>query len=475
MRFFIKGIGFVNTIILTRILSPADFGVVAIVMAIYAFIDLLKQFGFDVVLIQNQEATDEHYNTAWTIQLLFGSVAGVLMFIFSGHIAGYYEDARLEDVAKLVALMFLISGLSNIGVVNFRKDLNFRREFNFRVMVKVISVICTVTIALLTRNYWALVVGMLISAALETLLSYYWSKYRPRFCLTKIKELFSFSSWLMLTNFFFYLNVNFGNLVVGKYLGVGPTGIYRIVSEFGSIVNSDLIPSVNRAAYPGYAKISKDINGLRQLYLNVLSSIVLIGVPLSIGIAAISPFFVVSVFGPEWAAGSQVMMIIAISQAIACVNSNSGYIYLSLGKPRISTFVLFCRVSLFITLLLLLIEEYGLLGVAYSGVTASAVMFPVHYFLLRYFISLEFKDYLKCLFRPVAASFCAFFMSHYVYSVIFKGIDPLDYGLVELFIAGAVYAVFYISLHGIFWSLVKVKSQSVEMKIIGAAVEKFRG
>ena len=77
LRFSIKGLGFINTIVLARLLVPDDFGVVAIVMAIYALIDLIKQFGFDVVLIQKQDADRSDYDTAWTIKLLFGFIASI--------------------------------------------------------------------------------------------------------------------------------------------------------------------------------------------------------------------------------------------------------------------------------------------------------------------------------------------------------------------------------------------------------------
>ena len=188
LRFFIKSLGLISTLVLARLISPEDFGLVAIVMSIYALIEMLKAFGFDVVLIQKQNPSDEMYNTTWTIQLIFGVFASIIMYLVAPLIASSFDDIRLEHLGQVIALLFLINGTVNIGIVNFRKELDFKKEFIYMSLPKIFAVIVTITVALIERSYWALICGMLTSSISQSLLSYVFSKYRPRLGLSALKE-----------------------------------------------------------------------------------------------------------------------------------------------------------------------------------------------------------------------------------------------------------------------------------------------
>ena len=106
---FVKVIGLLSTLVLARLLTPADFGLVALVMAVYAFIELLNALGFDVVLIQKQDASKEHYDTAWTLKVVFSAVALVIMILVATPMATFYGDERVTVLAYCLSLMFLLN------------------------------------------------------------------------------------------------------------------------------------------------------------------------------------------------------------------------------------------------------------------------------------------------------------------------------------------------------------------------------
>ncbi len=410
LRFAIKALALVNTIVLARLLLPADFGLVAIVMAIYAFIAILKSFGFDVVLIQKQQAGDSVYNTAWTMQLGFGLVAGLGMFIFAPYIASYYEDPRLENIARVTALLFALNGAVNIGVVNFRKELDFRKEFVYRSAIKFVTVAITIPLAFYLRNYWALVLGSLASAILELGFSYRLSNYRPRVTLREWREIMSFSSWLLFNSFVQFFNRRAVYLIMGRLLNVEATGIYSLSAEFASLPNNELVAGVNRAAFSGYAKISHNQSALRTLYLKTLSGIALIGIPGSVGIAAIAPIFVPVVLGENWLATIPLVHLLGLIFALVSINTNAGYIYHSLGKPHVSAITNACRAICLIALLVIFVSRFGLIGAAYASGVMACIFFPVHFLLLRKYIKLGLGEYLATLYRPIIAAasmYCA--------------------------------------------------------------------
>lgn len=455
LRFAVKSMALVNTIVLARVLVPEDFGLVAIVMAIYAFIQLLKNFGFDVVLIQKQNADDSHYDTAWTMQLLFGLLTGLVMLVAAPYIANYYEDYRLESISRAIALLFVLNGAVNIGVVNFRKDLNFQLEFRFRATVKFLSVIVTISLALYLRSYWALVIGTIVAAMLELVMSYYMSRYRPGLTLRAWRDLMGFSSWLLLNSFVQFFNRRLQFLVVGKLVGVDSVGFLTISNEFASLPNGELVAAVNRATFPGYSKVSDDKNGLRKLYLQALGGIVMIGIPGSVGVAVLAPLFVPVILGENWLAVIPLIHVLGLAFALVSINTNAGYVFHAIGKPMVVTLNNVFRASILISSMLVFINMYGLIGAVYSTALTALVMFPVYFILLNRAIGLRLAEYLGAIYRPVIASATMYLaVCQFAYDQPF--VDPAAAETASIFLMFQVVAlgavVFAVSL-GCLWLL----------------------
>jgi lipopolysaccharide exporter len=122
-RLSVQGIGFLSTIILARVLVPADFGLVALATAFAAGLAAISEFSFDVVLIQNQKATRDHYDTAWTLSVCRNSLLSVLLIAGATPIAFMLSDARIEAIVYWLAAANFVDGFQNIGIVDFRKDL----------------------------------------------------------------------------------------------------------------------------------------------------------------------------------------------------------------------------------------------------------------------------------------------------------------------------------------------------------------
>ena len=133
MRWSVKGMGFISSAFLARLLVPEDFGLVATVLVIFGLISLLFEFGVNWALIQNNNATDDDFNTAWTIRILQALVVSAILMIVAPYIAQWYEDAIIEFIVYIVAAATLIKGFENIGIVKFQKEMQFSKDFSFKV------------------------------------------------------------------------------------------------------------------------------------------------------------------------------------------------------------------------------------------------------------------------------------------------------------------------------------------------------
>jgi O-antigen/teichoic acid export membrane protein len=179
-RLLDRAVGVISMLILARVLTPADFGLVAMATALIALVELFGGFGLDLALIQHRDATREHFDAGWTMNVLIGALVALLLLVLARPLAWFYDEPQLVALVALLALGPLIQGSKNIGVVAFRKDLNFDREFRFLLAKRLLSSVITVWLALWLRSYWALAIGMVFGRFTGVGISYALHAFRPR-------------------------------------------------------------------------------------------------------------------------------------------------------------------------------------------------------------------------------------------------------------------------------------------------------
>ncbi|OWW22235.1 lipopolysaccharide biosynthesis protein [Noviherbaspirillum denitrificans] len=399
-----RGLGLVSTVILARLLVPEDFGLVAMAMILIGALQLLIAFSFDVPLIQNPDAGREQFDTAWTLSVLFAALCGGVLALLAGPAARFYAEPRLELAVYLLALGFAAQGLSNIGPVIFRREMRFDREFKFLLGKRMASLLVTIPLAFWLRNYWALVIGQLTGTFVSVALSYYVSDYRPRFSLKAKVELFHSSKWLIMNNILQFLNGRAAELVIGRLGGAGVLGVYTIASEISTLPTTELVAPINRAAFPGYARVAQEIEALRNSFLNVISMIALFALPAGIGIVSVADLMVPAVLGWKWMSAIPLIQILAIFGVIQALQTNISYIYLATGHLAYVTVVGAIQFVLLLSLLVPGILYWGATGAAWAFLGSVVLMTPVNQFLIARQLQLSTTTFSLRLIRPLAAS-----------------------------------------------------------------------
>jgi O-antigen/teichoic acid export membrane protein len=399
-----RSIGLLSTLILARLLLPADFGLIAMAMSVIAILELLGSFGFDIVLIQKQRADRRHYDTAWTCNVMVGLGTAAILVALDRPAAIFFQEPRLEPVIAWLALGPCLQGFENIGVVAFRKDLQLDREFRFLLAKKVLGFAVTIPLAFILQNHWALVVGILTGRATGLAISYLVHPYRPRLSLAATHELFQFSKWLLLNNFLLFLNARSADLVVGKIAGPHSLGLYSIGSEISNLPTTELVAPINRAIFPGYAKMSGNPVVLRQGFLNVISVIAMFAIPASAGISTLSERLVRIALGTKWMAAVPLIQILAISGVLTALQTNSVYVYLALGRPDLLTAFAGATILILLPLLVWGTASAGILGAAWALVLTWAIILPVNFSILFRSLQLRFHEFFGVIWRPLVAT-----------------------------------------------------------------------
>jgi O-antigen/teichoic acid export membrane protein len=399
-----RSLGLISTIILARLLIPEDFGLVAMATVLIGALQLLVSFSFDVPLIQNPNAGRDQFDTAWTFNVVFATLCGLILASLANIASQFYLEPRLETVIYLLALGFVAQGFSNIGPVIFRREMRFDREFKFLLGKRLASLLVTVPLAYWLKNYWALVVGQLSGTLMSVALSYVVSNYRPRFSLKAKVELFHSSKWLMINNIFQFLNGRAAEFVIGRSSGAQVLGVYTIAYELSTLPTTELVAPINRAAFPGYSRAALDTAQLRISFLNVISMIALFSLPAGIGIFSVADLMVPAVLGWKWHAAIPLIQILAIFGVIQALQTNIGFVYLAVGNVRLITLINGLQFAVLLAFLVTGIHYWGATGAAWAFLGTVVLMIPVNQVLIAKHLNLSAIDFCAKLLRPLLAS-----------------------------------------------------------------------
>lgn len=399
-----RGIGLVSTLILARLLTPADFGLVAMAMSVLVLMELMGAFGFDVALIARHDARRAHYDTAWTFNLLFGAVTALLLLVLSRPAAAFYHEPRLGLMLPALAIGALAQGCENIGTVGFRKEMDFGREFRFLLSKKVASFVVTIGLALILRSYWALVAGIVSGKLIGVWISYRLHPFRPRLSLAAGADLFHFSKWLLLSNLVLFLQNKSDNFILGRTVGAHALGLYNVAGEIAVMPSSELIAPINRAVFPAYSRLAAEQASLRAKFLEVFGAIAVIALPLSLGLACVADNAVRALLGPQWIAAVPLLQLFTVCGLTSALQSNLVLVIVALGRPRTNTILSAAMLALYLPALVMASLAHGALGAARVHLVMSVLaLIPLHIVFLR-LIGLRPAAYFATLWRPALAA-----------------------------------------------------------------------
>jgi lipopolysaccharide exporter len=405
MRWTDRLIGFVSTLILARLLVPADFGVVAMASLVVGLIDVLLALGVNVALIRNHNATPAHYNTAWTLRLAQSAVAATVVFIAAPKAAAYFSDPRIIPVLRFMALSMLLVGMENIGIITFQKEMRFGLDFRFVFLKRIAGFLATILAAWLLRSYWALVIGTLVGRSFGVLLSYQIHPMRPRFSLEKMKEIFSVSQWLLVNSIAGYLNRNLDKMLIGRRANATVIGGYTLADEISAMPSTEVLAPLNRVLFPAFVGAKNDLTELKRLYLLAQGVQSLLGVSAGVGLALVAQEAVLVLLGAKWLFVVPFVRVLALANVVEAITTSGRYVLLTCGKIRSAALVNWLQVLFFATGALLMLPHADALQLASIRVVTVLAEFVVSIWLLMQTLNnVGLRDIVRTVLRPLLAT-----------------------------------------------------------------------
>jgi O-antigen/teichoic acid export membrane protein len=403
MRWAARLVGLASTVVIARLLTPDDFGVVAVALIVVGLLETIAYLGVDLSLIKDQDAAREDFDSAWTVQLAQGFLIAAALIASASFVASYFKEPRATAVIAALALRPIIDGLQNIGIVYFRKDLDFAREFRFNLIAKLLGASIQIGAAWLLRSYWALVAGMLAASVVSTLLSYLLHPYRPRLTWSRAAKVWSFSQWLLVSRVGAFLGKRSDEFIVGRLAGTAAMGSYHVVYELATMPTSEIIMPMRRALFPALAARVNDVLAYRGTVLAALASSVTVCFGLGLGLSGTADLVVPLVLGPQWLSAIPILRWLALFGMLAAVTSVLEVPLWVAGRTDLSALLCWLELALAVPLILWAASRHGAEGAAFARVITSAMMLPIAAFTTRRACAISMRRQAATLLRPALA------------------------------------------------------------------------
>lgn len=296
-----KLIGMVSTIILARLLTPADFGIIAMATIVVAFLESITQAGLNLYILRYKEYDERVFNAAWTVGIIQAFLVAIPLVIAAPWIAQFYEQPVLIDVIYCLALVRIIQGLNNFGIFIAQKQLNFKVDFVLTLCTRLTYLTTTICFAWYLQSFWALVYGQLISAFAGCALSYYLHPYRPKLTLYNWQDMLKYSKSTVPLSLGRYINNQADVAIVGRVASADFLGLYHISVNLAGLFTKELLMPVIRGLIPNLSVLRENAN-FNQILLTTFAAAVYVFLPVGVGLYLVAEHFVPVVLGEQWLA-----------------------------------------------------------------------------------------------------------------------------------------------------------------------------
>ncbi len=457
MRWSIKLIGLVNTVILARMLTPDDFGIVAIAALVITFIDELSTINVSLLVIRKKDPVPAFDNTAWTVGILQSCFVALALFLLAPFVADFFNDSRIKDVIIILALVKVIISFRNIGLFIALRDLNFALDFRFLVTARIISFISIISFAIVLKSYWAIVYGSIIAEIINVIISYLMHSYRPWFSTYSFKECVKFATNMIPYACAQFLNNKIDVFIVGRFSSTSLLGLYNVAGDLVSIFTKDIVLSASRGLFPNFSALIGDPVRFKSVYTQVLNVAITLCIPICVGFWAIIDDLVLVLLGEQWTDSIIFMRWLIIYGGFASITAlMSEHAFIAIGLEKQANILMWIRLAIIIICVMIFHHYMDIEGVAIGMAVSGVISFFIVSIYVAKKLQLKLLDIALSIIRPFIAAFVMLEVIQYIDTFFVS-----SFSIVRLFIDVIVGAYCFIFMLMILW-LIQGKPKGIE-------------
>jgi len=412
-------ISFASTLVLARLLTPEDYGIIGMIVVFTSLSLVFIDAGFTSALIQKKEPTREDYSTVFYWNVIISIILYVALFIAAPAIATFYRMPLISAVLRVQGIVLVLGALGAIQGVRLRKHLNFRKLAGISLFSTTIGAVTGIIMAFSGFGVWSLVAKELIDRFCSLLLLWIGSSWRPLrvFSKNSFRELFNYGSLILLSHMTQSFVIQIQSLIIGRVFSARDLGFYTQARHIHDIPHQTITSVIDEVMFPVYSSLQDDMKKVVKAVKISLKSLVFLNFPLMLLLALIAePLFVI-LLSDKWIESVPYFQILCFGGMLYSLNTNNVSVIMSLGK---SNYVLIATlIKRGTTLLFVFIGlQFGIFGIVTGYTVSMYVWFPVNaYFMGKitgYGISKQIKDIGPNYMMAIAVAFATFLISQWI-------------------------------------------------------------
>ena len=309
------GVSFVVSIVLARLLSPDDYGLIGIIAIFTTVCTALINGGFTTALIRKKDVTDDDYNTAFIANLGISIVLYSLIFFGAPFIAVFFNREELITLTQVSSLGLIIGALALVQQTRLTKRIDFKSQTKITLVASLTSGIVGIAMALLGFGVWALVAQQLVNHSIRTLLLWFVNRWIPKlkFSNSSFHELFGFGWKMMVSSVLDTVWKELYQVVVGKFYSPASLGQYTRSKQFSKLLSQNLTSVIQRVTYPVLSNIQDDNERMVAAYRKIIKTTMFVTAICMFFLGAISEPLLYCLIGPKWHEAAIYLPLICIS------------------------------------------------------------------------------------------------------------------------------------------------------------------
>lgn len=459
-------VGFISSIVLARLLTPEDYGLIGMLAIFIAVSEVFINGGFGSALIQKKRPTDDDYSTFFIWNLTISVFLYGVLFICAPYIAKFYNQEILCSILRINGLILIINAVSLVQTYQLRKQLNFKKIGTIEVSVAALSLMVCIYFAWKGYGVWALVIQGLFAGTLKTLLFWLSSKWRPmlRFSIQSFKELFSFGGFILLSNLVNTFCNNIQGLLIGKFYNPATMGYYSKAKSTEQLSANFISQVIDQVAYPVLAEAQNDNAYMIRMLKKFIGVLAYLTFPIMLLLILLAKPVFVLLYSEKWLSSVPYFQILSLAGLVACLQGINYYAVAAVGKSKdMFTWTLVKR-GVGLVLVVGGLAFWGIKGLLVGLVLTSFFIYFINAGLVSKHIGYtgmqQFRDLLPVILVSAASFLVAFLLGHFLH--------------LNMYVEGAIQLAFFAAIYLGLSESFKLEAFAFSKEVVGSLLGKIR-
>lgn len=399
-KFLARILDFVTLLVLARLLSPEDFGLVAIATSLLVIVEAVLDLPLVQALVRQTELSRPILTTAFTLSLLRGAVIVAAMVLIAWPLAWFYQEPRLFALIAVMSLAPAMRSINSPSMVIFMQRFDFRRDFVLDLGGKLVALVCSVALAYETGSYWSLAVGAVVGPAFSAVVSYIFAPMRPGFSLSEWRLFRDMIGWNSVSQILTSLNWQLDRLLLPRFTPLSTFAAFSVADNLAGITHQTFINPLMRPLMAAFARLD-DKPKLQLAYAKATSAITLVATPLLLVLAILADPVIRIILGEKWAAAAPILQILCLVNLLSLPANLMPPLAMILDKTRYLALRTFLEFVARMPVALIAIPLLGVTGAFYSRLATVIVAYVASLVITKRLIGISCISQLWAFARPL--------------------------------------------------------------------------